>query len=100
MLKDPDLISVQEVRSKVEEAYAAWQKYRAYSQEQVDAIVEQVAEAARANARRLAEMAVEETGYGNPKDKLAKNLLCPDVLPRAIPTPNTIAPPPDTPTHN
>src|SRR5260370_1212925 len=58
MLKDPDLISVQEVRSKVEEAYAAWQKYRAYSQEQVDAIVEQVAEAARANARRLAEVAV------------------------------------------
>ncbi len=84
MLKDPDLISVQEVRSKVEEAYAAWQKYRAYSQEQVDAIVEQVAEAARANARRLAEMAVEETGYGNAKDKLAKNLLCADVLPRAM----------------
>lgn len=84
MLKDPDLISVQEVRSKVEEAYAAWQKYRAFSQEQVDAIVEQVAAAARANARRLAEMAVEETGYGNAKDKLAKNLLCCDVLPRAM----------------
>ena len=84
MLKDPDLISVQEVRSKVEEAYAAWQKYRAYSQEQVDAIVEHAAAAARANARRLAEMAVEETGYGNAKDKLAKNLLCADVLPRAM----------------
>lgn len=84
MLKDPDLISVQEVRTKVEEAYAAWQKYCAYSQEQVDAIVEQVAAAARANARRLAELAVEETGYGNAKDKLAKNLLCADVLPRAM----------------
>ncbi|HYL76636.1 MAG TPA: aldehyde dehydrogenase family protein [Bryobacteraceae bacterium] len=84
MLKDQDLVSVQEVRSKVEEAYAAWQKYRAFSQEQVDAIVEQVAAAARANARRLAEMAVEETGYGNAKDKLAKNLLCCDVLPRAM----------------
>jgi len=83
-LKDPDLISVQEVRSKVEQAYAAWQKYRSFSQEKVDAIVEQVAAAARANARRLAELAVEETRYGNAKDKLAKNLLCSDVLPRAM----------------
>ncbi len=84
MLKDPDLISVQEVRTKVEEAYAAWQKYRAFSQQQVDAIVEQVAAAARANAQHLAELAVEETGYGNAKDKLAKNLLAADILPRAM----------------
>jgi acetaldehyde dehydrogenase (acetylating) len=84
MLKDPDLISLQEVRSKVEKAYAAWQKYRSYSQEQVDALVEQVAAAARANARRLAELAVEETGYGNAQDKLSKNLLACDVLPRAM----------------
>jgi len=84
MLKDPDLISLQEVRSKVENAYVAWQKYRSYSQEQVDALVEQVASAARANARRLAELAVEETGYGNARDKLAKNLLAADVLPRAM----------------
>lgn len=84
MLKDPDLVSVQEVRTKVDEAYAAWQKYRAYTQEQVDAIVEHVAAAARVNAHRLAELAVQETGYGNVKDKLAKNLLCSDVLPRAM----------------
>ncbi len=84
MLKDPDLISLQEVRSKVEDAYAAWQKYRSYSQEQVDALVEQVASAARANSRRLAELAVEETGYGNADDKLSKNLLAADVLPRAM----------------
>ena len=83
-LKDPDLVSVQEVRSKVEEAYAAWQKYRAFSQTEVDSIVENVAAAARANAARLAELAVEETGYGNAKDKLSKNLLAADVLPRAM----------------
>ncbi len=83
-LKDPDLVSVQEVRSKVEQAYAAWQKYRSFSQEKIDAIVERVAAEARANARRLAELAVEETRYGNAKDKLAKNLLCSDVLPRAM----------------
>ncbi len=83
-LTDPDLISVQEVRSKVEEAYAAWLRYRTFPQEKVDAIVEQVAAAARANARRLAELAVEETGYGNSADKLSKNLLACDVLPRAM----------------
>src|SRR6202790_2723684 len=84
MLNDPDLISIQEVRSKVEEAYAAWQKYRAFSQSQVDSVVESVAPAARANAQRLGELAVKETGYGNAKDKLAKNLLASDVLPRAM----------------
>ena len=84
MLKDQDLISVQEVRSKVEEAYAAWQIYRAFTQDQVDSIVEAVAAAARANARRLAALAVEETGYGRAEDKLSKNLLAADVLPRAM----------------
>ncbi len=84
MLQDKDLIAIQEARSKVEAAYAAWEKYRTFSQEQVDAVVEQVAATGRANARRLAEMAVEETGYGNVKDKLAKNLLCADFLPRKM----------------
>src|SRR2546423_375921 len=43
-----------------------------------------MAAAGRAHARRLAELAVEETGYGNAKDKLAKNLLCADLLPRRM----------------
>src|SRR3954453_14647853 len=84
MLEDKDLLSVQEVRTKVEKAYAAWQKYKTYSQEQVDAIVERMAAAARANARRLAEMAVEETGYGKPPEKDIKNLLNCDWLPRRM----------------
>ncbi|MEP7364019.1 MAG: aldehyde dehydrogenase family protein [Acidobacteriota bacterium] len=84
MLADADLISIQEVRTKVEKAYAAFQQYRTYSQERVDAIVEAMAAAARAHSQRLAELAVEETGYGNAKDKLAKNLLCADLLPRRI----------------
>jgi acetaldehyde dehydrogenase (acetylating) len=84
MLHDKDLVSIQEVRTKVDKAYAAWQKYRGYSQQQVDAIVEHMAAAGRANARRMAELAVEETGYGNARDKLAKNLLCADLLPRRM----------------
>src|SRR5215471_4993235 len=82
--KDEDPAAVHEVRTKVDEAYAAWQTYRGFLQQQVDAIVERVAAAARANARRLAELAVEETGYGNAQDKLAKNMLAADILPRAM----------------
>ena len=84
MLEDKDLVSIQEVRTKVDKAYAAWQKYRIYSQAQVDAIVERMAAAGRANAERLAALAVEETGYGNVKDKIAKNLLNADLLPRKM----------------
>jgi acetaldehyde dehydrogenase (acetylating) len=84
MLDDPDLLSIQEVRAKVEKAYAAAQQYGAYSQEQVDAIVERMAAEARAHSRRLAELAVQETGYGNAEDKRLKNLLACDVLPRRL----------------
>jgi acetaldehyde dehydrogenase (acetylating) len=84
MLADKDLVSIQEVRTKVEKAFAAWRKYRTFSQEQVDAIVERMAAAARANAKHLADLAVEETGYGNAKDKYIKNLLTSDWLPRRI----------------
>jgi acetaldehyde dehydrogenase (acetylating) len=84
MLEDKDLLSIQEVRTKVDKAYAAWLKYRDFSQEKVDAIVECMAAAARANAKRLADLAVEETGYGNAKDKYVKNLLCCDWLPRRM----------------
>ena len=84
MLQDQDLLSIQEVRAKVEKAYAAWQTYKNFSQEQVDAIVESMAAAARAEARALAELAVEETGMGNAADKTAKNLLNADLLPRRM----------------
>jgi acyl-CoA reductase-like NAD-dependent aldehyde dehydrogenase len=84
MLQDADLLALQEVRTKVEKAYAAWLKYRAYSQEQIDAVVERMAAAGREHARRLAELAVEETKYGNARDKTAKNLLAADLLAKAI----------------
>jgi acetaldehyde dehydrogenase (acetylating) len=84
MLEDKDLRSIQEVRTKVELAYEAFQKYREFSQEQVDRIIDRVAAVARANAEPLARLAVEETGYGNVKDKIAKNLLNSDTLHQAI----------------
>jgi acetaldehyde dehydrogenase (acetylating) len=40
VLRDSDLVSIQEVRAKVEQAYAAFQHFRNFSQAQLDAIVE------------------------------------------------------------
>jgi acyl-CoA reductase-like NAD-dependent aldehyde dehydrogenase len=84
MIQDSDLLSIQELRNKVEAAHQAAQQFRHFSQEKIDAIVEAMGEAGRAHARRLAELAVEETGYGNVADKIAKNLLNADLLPRTI----------------
>ena len=79
-MQDQDLISIQEVRAKVNLAYAAWTRYRSVSQSHADQIVEAMAAAARTHAQRLAERAVEETGYGNARDKFVKNMLAADVL--------------------
>ena len=84
MLEDRDLRSIQEVRTKVEAAYAAFRAFEGFSQEQVDAIVAAMAQAARTHSERLARMAVEETGYGNVRDKIAKNLLNSDLLHQKI----------------
>jgi len=84
MLRDKDLVAIQEARAKVEKAYAAFQQYRRFSQEQVDQVIDRMAQAGRQNAERLARLAVEETGYGNVRDKTAKNLLCSDTLHEAI----------------
>jgi acetaldehyde dehydrogenase (acetylating) len=84
VLRDSDLVSIQEVRAKVEQAYAAFQQFRNFSQDKLDAIVEAMGAAARANAARLAQLAVDETTYGNARDKVAKNMLAADILPRAI----------------
>ena len=84
MLEDKDLRSVQEVRTKVEAAYEASRAFAKFSQQQVDTIVGAMAAAARANSESLARLAVEETGYGNVRDKIAKNLLNSDLLHQAI----------------
>ncbi len=84
MLEDKDLQSIQEVRTKIARAHEAFLKYRHFTQEQVDQIVDRMAAAARAHSEHLARLAVEETGYGNVKDKTVKNLLNCDILHRAI----------------
>jgi acetaldehyde dehydrogenase (acetylating) len=84
MPHETDPVALEEVRVKVDRAYAAWLKYRDSTQQQVDAVVERVAAAGREHARRLAELAVSETTYGNVEDKVVKNYLCAEWLPSRI----------------
>jgi acetaldehyde dehydrogenase (acetylating) len=83
-LRDRDLISIQEARQAVERASEAQKKFAAFSQEQVDAVVEACASAATEAGEQLARLAVEETGYGNVPDKIIKNRLASVDVPRAI----------------
>ena len=83
-LRDRDLISIQEARQAVERASEAQKKFAAFSQEQIDAVVQACADAASSAAEQLARVAVEETGYGNVPDKIIKNRLASVDLTRAI----------------
>lgn len=71
---DDDLKSIAAARRAAERAHESWLKFREFSPSDVDAIVDAMARAAASNARRLAEMAYAETGYGVVEDKVAKNL--------------------------
>ncbi|TYR78909.1 acetaldehyde dehydrogenase (acetylating) [Priestia megaterium] len=70
---DQDLQSIQEMRNAVQKAKKAQQAFLNFSQEQVDNIVKQVADAAFKKAFDLAEMAVEETRMGVVEHKKIKN---------------------------
>ena len=72
-LLDKDLISIQEVRNLVRRSKVAQKQLSKMSQEQINKIVKAVADAAYANATKLAKMANEETGFGKWEDKVVKN---------------------------
>ncbi len=74
-IEDKDLLSIQQARSFAARAKKAAEALKEFTQEQVDRIVDAMAEAARAEAERLARLAHEETGFGNTKDKTTKNLF-------------------------
>jgi acetaldehyde dehydrogenase (acetylating) len=83
-LRDRDLISIQEARELAAAATAAQQKFSRFSQQQVDAVVDAVAKAALSASEDVARLAVEETGYGNVRDKMIKNSVAAVEVPRAI----------------
>ncbi len=72
---DTDLRSIQEVRNLLRRADDAHRRFMAFSQEEVDRVVESMARAGLAAARELAEDAVAETGFGRVDDKIVKNTV-------------------------
>lgn len=74
-LIDKDLLSMQEVRELVELAKQAQQELAQMTQAQVDRIVRAIADAGVRNAKRLAQMAHEDTGFGIVEDKVIKNVF-------------------------
>jgi acyl-CoA reductase-like NAD-dependent aldehyde dehydrogenase len=74
-MMDADLKSIASARRAAETAFEAYRKFLGTEPAQVDAIVDAMARAIEPEAKRLGELAVEETGYGNVSDKRVKNLF-------------------------
>ncbi|HEX2445592.1 MAG TPA: aldehyde dehydrogenase family protein [Vicinamibacterales bacterium] len=72
---DRDLTSIHEARTLARRAKQAAPQLAELSQQQIDAIVDAMAQAATPMAEAFARLAVEETGYGVAEDKVQKNLF-------------------------
>ena len=70
---DKDLRSRQEARELAKQAEHAQKALADYTQEKLDTIVEAISIAFFREAETLAQLAVQETGFGNVPDKTAKN---------------------------
>ena len=81
---DKDLRARQEARTLAKQAHDAQKQLRRMPQEKLDAIVEAVAAAFSKEAEMLAQMAVEETGFGNVKDKIRKNRFASETVAAAV----------------
>ena len=81
---DKDLRSIQEVRDLLAQARQAQKALAVMPQEQLDAITAAISRAGAQHAKRLADMAVEETGFGRKADKEIKNRFAAVTLYEAI----------------
>ena len=90
MQLDKDLQSVQEVRNLIAAAKQAHRALARMNQEQIDKIVAAISRAGAEHARRLADMAVEETGFGLKADKEIKNKFAAVTLYDAIKNERTV----------
>ncbi|MDX1547358.1 MAG: aldehyde dehydrogenase family protein [Rhodothermales bacterium] len=77
---DRDLQSIQQARDLVHQARAAQHRFKTAGQADVDRIVAAMARAGEQQAERLGRMAHEETGFGRPESKTAKNLFATKTL--------------------
>ncbi|MGM9660406.1 MAG: acetaldehyde dehydrogenase (acetylating) [Faecousia sp.] len=81
---DKDLAARQEARELAREAERAQHILADFPQEKLDAIVESIARAFAAEAKPLAELAVQETGFGNVADKITKNRFASEEVAKAV----------------
>lgn len=70
---DKDLKAIQQARRLAERCREAQREFAKASPTTVNAVCEAISQAAFKAARRLAEMAHKETGYGDPEHKVLKN---------------------------
>ena len=87
---DYDLRSVQEVRDLARLGQIATEKIANYTEDQIDKIIRNMVRVAEENAVSLAQMAVEETGFGKVADKTYKNHMASTLLYDAIKDMKTI----------
>lgn len=87
---DYDLRSVQEARDLARKGQIATEKLATYTEEQIDRIIRNMVRVAEENAVVLAQMAVEETGFGKVVDKTYKNHMASTLLYDAIKDMKTI----------
>jgi acetaldehyde dehydrogenase (acetylating) len=73
MISDKDLLSRQQARQLAKKTREAANILAEFSQDQIDLIIDAMAEAVDKEAETLARMAVEETTYGKYEDKIIKN---------------------------
>jgi acetaldehyde dehydrogenase (acetylating) len=72
---DRDLTSIHEARTLARRAKQAAPQLAELTQQQIDAVVDAMAQATTPMAEAFARLAVEETGYGVAEDKVQKNLF-------------------------
>jgi len=87
---DKDLRSIQEARDLARLGKVAANKIADYTEEQIDKILRNMVRVAEENVVCLAQMAVEETGFGKVEDKTFKNHLAATILYESIKDMKTI----------
>ena len=81
---DKDLQARQEARCLAKQAQVAQTALSQMTQQQLDTIVHAISTAFYAASVELAELAVRETGFGNPEDKTTKNRFASQTLWEAV----------------
>lgn len=77
---DKDLKSIQATRTLIQKAKIAQKELSNSSQEEIDKLTFELAKTAEENSVKLAKLAVEETTYGNVKDKITKNVFASRII--------------------